>query len=610
MAENKSSRAVAAKAKPAKKKDWTIMVYMAGDNNLSIDLVYALREIQEAMRDKAHRLNLLVYYDGSVIDSPTQYCDFSDPQRPVTIPASSFRNPRSPRRVSQGGINQNAATMSALYQFADWCLGKGGGRRNRRASNYALIVSGHGSGFQNLSFLKDDRAKYYMTIPKFRETLSWIQKDLLGERPFDLIGFDNCVMGMLEIGHELKDHASIMVGSEGYIPNAGWTYEHILKDLLSKRRLATPAAVGVSVVESFIGRQAEFAMGGVSVDIAAWDLERVRPVTAAVQSLGEILYRGMLMPDLCTELKPILLQSHYECQSYMFEQNVDLKDFCKLLSQAADERLGSADITLRPVEGKTRFDLKTELRKRCRVVIKAVENCVLLSGFSGGKYQYSNGISIFFPWTAAIYGESARNYRKLKFARRGTAYWDRFLSVYLEAVSRRESKPSSIKETAPIDFTSEIKLAEILRGRTTDGILASVVESQRTELNPVFRVEGNVIFRVEGNPVFRVEGNTVYRVEGNPVFRVEGNTVYRVEGNPVFRVEGNTVFRVEGNPVFRVEGSSNDRVVNNTANRVLGAMGLTMVDFKNVAEPWYIYGFSKKTRRGAFPLNMTDRSLF
>ncbi len=29
-----------------KKKDWTIMVYMSGDNNLSVDMAYALENIK------------------------------------------------------------------------------------------------------------------------------------------------------------------------------------------------------------------------------------------------------------------------------------------------------------------------------------------------------------------------------------------------------------------------------------------------------------------------------------------------------------------------------------------------------------------------------------
>lgn len=43
---------------------------------------------------------------------------------------------------------------------------------------------------------------------------------MTGER-IDLLGFDACLMGMMEVAYELQDHTDIMVFSEETIPGGG-----------------------------------------------------------------------------------------------------------------------------------------------------------------------------------------------------------------------------------------------------------------------------------------------------------------------------------------------------------------------------------------------------
>src|SRR5688572_28461247 len=52
-------------------------------------------------------------------------------------------------------------------------------------------------------------------------------KVLLGQ-PLDLLGFDSCVMGMLEVGYQFADRTKTIIASEGSVPSAGWTYAKIL----------------------------------------------------------------------------------------------------------------------------------------------------------------------------------------------------------------------------------------------------------------------------------------------------------------------------------------------------------------------------------------------
>ena len=60
-------------------KEWTIMIYMAGDNNLAVDMAYAMEQIKGVADNNVDSPNLFVYYDGNSPAIPTLYCDFSEP---------------------------------------------------------------------------------------------------------------------------------------------------------------------------------------------------------------------------------------------------------------------------------------------------------------------------------------------------------------------------------------------------------------------------------------------------------------------------------------------------------------------------------------------------
>lgn len=48
-----------------------------------------------------------------------------------------------------------------------------------------------------------------------------------------LIGFDACLMGMVEVAYQLSSYGLVMVGSEEVEPGPGWPYDTILQDLAS-----------------------------------------------------------------------------------------------------------------------------------------------------------------------------------------------------------------------------------------------------------------------------------------------------------------------------------------------------------------------------------------
>jgi hypothetical protein len=545
-------------------KEWTIMIYMAGDNNLSVDMAYTLEQIKSVASEGDDSPNLFVYYDGNSPDIPTLYCDFSEPQKPRYV--RSFMVPDKLYRVPQKP-NENTADIKSVYNFVDWCLNKVQVENNgeisygRRSQKYALIFSGHSLGFQDKGLFRDEGSDKSMKmidlyvgvrrLTDSQKTLKNLVKDikfdadelkrettvLIGQQ-LDILGFDSCVMGMLEVGYQFNDVAKTMIASEGSVPNAGWTYAKILGNLTQKNDNNSNEKIVRNFVRDFIHSQDSYTIGGVSVDMAAWDLSRFHSLATAFDALAtELIY---CFDDeksiIYRQMERVILQVHWKCQSYMYDQNVDLGDFCELLDyecQRIAEELDYEDVTanLNIVRGK------------CAKVLEELRNAVILSGFSGGSYQYSNGVSIFFPWSREGFEVSKKNYKNLwisKEAFNKKYPWTMFLDKYLNEVALRKSEPPT-PLNAPVGskyrYFSGIKFDE---------------ESS-------FLSSHNVMTKIAGQ-----EGSKIAGQEGSKIAGQEGSKIAGQEGSKLAN--------------------------NNSSDAFFGSLRM----FKNTETRWNISGFTKR----------------
>ncbi|NOT47560.1 MAG: hypothetical protein HOP17_07395, partial [Acidobacteria bacterium] len=449
-------------------KEWTIMIYLAGDNNLSVDMAHAMEQIKGIAGEEANGTNLFVYYDGNSDSIPTLYCDFSDSSNPKHV--RSFKVPNKLYRVDQKR-NENAADYRSVLNFVDWCLNKvevGTGdniKRGRRADRYGLIFSGHSLGFEDPGLFRDETSGKTMTMAdlfllidrltrnkeQLAETVHGMdlenEKDhrfdsdpdaarrrstvLIGQ-PLDILGFDSCVMGMLEVGYQFKNAAKTMIASEGSVPSAGWTYAKILGSLARDFTPLDDNDVAERFVSRFIKSQDSFTVGGVSVDMAAWDMNKLDALNTEFERLSDTLIECFADPGsrIYRHMERAVLQVHWKCQSYMYDQNVDLGDFCELLQAEC--------ISLAKDLGRDEEPILQKVEQACDAVLRELKNAVILGGFSGGRYQYSNGIALFFPWSYVTYKASEKYYKRLEFVGKGAGRsWSSFLNTYLGKVTLR-----------------------------------------------------------------------------------------------------------------------------------------------------------------------------
>ncbi len=577
-------------------KEWTIMIYMAGDNNLAVDMAYAMEQIKSVAAAGVDSPNLFVYYDGNSPAIPTLYCDFSEAGKPRYV--RSYRVPNKLYPVNEKQ-NENAADSSSIINFVDWCVNKvevendkGEISYGRRAQKYALIFSGHSLGFQDIGLFKDESSGKAMKMSDFHRMLTRLTSSeeqliadangefreeevtpLLGQ-PLEILGFDSCVMGMLEVGYQFAKVAKTMIASEGSVPSAGWTYAKILGCLTRENnRNIDTRILTEQFVKEFIRSQDSYTVGGVSVDMAAWDLGQLPYLADAFDALSENLLKCFADPKsrLYRQMERVILQVHWKCQSYMYDQNVDLGDFCELLD------LECGRVAYELGEGEDVEFLRGVVQPSCQKVLEELNRAVILSGFSGGGYQYSNGVSVFFPWSCEAYEVSRENYESLWFARdvkRQRLSWTDFLQKYLYEVTFRKSEAPVEDVAVPMGARYKYRSGVRFDERYDNGLYLGAAAAAGAAAGGAVKIAGQ-------------EGSKIAGQEGSKIAGQEGSKIAGQEGSKIAGQEGSKIAGQEGSKIAGQEGS---KLAGGGSNAFFNSLRL----FKNIESRWDVSGFTKK----------------
>jgi hypothetical protein len=439
---------------------WTVMVYLAGDNSLTTECMFALTEMKEAIFDK-QEINVIAQFDPSDPYLPTHryeinrgkksaslYSDIIDKARyhrkqgEVNFKKESRRatslaeTRRMARRFGERTLEKASLTAArsnkvisddtdtgspvTLYNFISFCL------EEYEAEHYLVVLSGHAGGTERDYLLKDESSSGSLTFNELQQVFKRVKKDRKG-KSIDIVGMDNCLMSMAEICYELRGLADIVVACESYSPASGWPYRQILERLpvasdKPKQRAAVNATAAKAIVEEYVNYYSTYWVAGLSVTQSALNVNKVEGLYRAVNKLAEAMERelvkeatdrkGRRRPPRQRPFENSLLLAHWETQSYNGEQFIDLYDFCDCLEQ----RVASADVS-----------------KRCRELKEFINSeFVLNSCYCGASYQYSHGVSMYFPWA-----QVAPSYWNLDFTRDSKdGGWGSFLKTYTRVTRR------------------------------------------------------------------------------------------------------------------------------------------------------------------------------
>jgi Clostripain family len=467
--------------------DWTIMIYFGGDNNLAEEMIWGIKDIQAwRAADPKANVKVCLLFDGGgppvPIDDDKLVVYKRAALHAILDAGVEERNEVDQRRAERRIPPKVLPIKDTLKEFVNDVLGK------FEAKRYMLVLAGHGSGAVG-DFLTGDKRVFGLTIRGLGEVLKAVQKEHGTEQKpiIDILGMDSCQMSMAEVACEVQGAVQLMVGTEGFQPNAGWPYANVLGLLNDKKIAAEPGGFAEAIVRAHIGYYLDYALADLSTDMSVVNLTKFDDLQKALKRLTSALgfkrqterqfesiaklpakeLRAKLkaMPTTLSDsrLTDSILLAHWYAQGYKRQQYVDLWDFCdQLFNRLAD--FNSAEIK--------------EVSDACNDIKNVIEpttptdpneRFIRISGYSGPQFQHSHGISVFFPWaslTDAAGVTDLEYYHSLKFARE-TA-WDEFIQLYVHKTQREVREKNTTGKPLPSLINRRTGLFAPFPGRDPD----------------------------------------------------------------------------------------------------------------------------------------------
>ncbi len=211
-----------------------LMIYMVGsDLESERELASAdIREIQESGFDE-ERLRIILCTGGSAYwwnDSIS-----ADECAVFEVHADGLKKVHT--------LNaDNMAEPAAVTEFMDFAYG------NYAADSYSMILWDHGGGAV-VGYGGDENHYYDMlALYQLREAFADAKMTAEGKK-LEWIGFDACLMGMLEVADTCAPYADYLVASEGMTADSGWDYGFLKR--ICEGTDFSGESVGREIVESY-----------------------------------------------------------------------------------------------------------------------------------------------------------------------------------------------------------------------------------------------------------------------------------------------------------------------------------------------------------------------
>jgi Clostripain family len=251
---------------------WTVLVYMAADNNLE---KFGLLDLTEmAGVGSSTGLNIIAQADRSVgytSDGVLNLPDWATTKR-LQISKGSFT------QISDLGVT-DMADPAVLSDFIKW------GVKAYPASHYMLVLWDHGGGWTGFGLDEDPSAgatqSDWMTLSKITTGVSG-GLQAAGLAKFDVIGFDACMMATLEVAESMKPYGNYLLGSEETEPGHGWDY-----GALAGAASLDAVSLSKKIIDGYQG-QANSAdwKDGASITLSLIDLAKLGPIETALTALS------------------------------------------------------------------------------------------------------------------------------------------------------------------------------------------------------------------------------------------------------------------------------------------------------------------------------------
>jgi hypothetical protein len=349
--------------------DWTVLIYMNGDNDLGYFAGQARRELEQVV-GSLNNTNVLMLWDGM-----------------DTITGDTWRYEIQPNGQYQDNVNRwymgelNLGDKDTLKNFIEW------GVSTYPANHYYLVIADHGQGVRGLSWdfnayqgenhigNKNFSNSDMLTPMELNEVF---QEAAYHGINFDILHYDTCLMGMLEHAWQVKDFADYLIFSQ----NEGYSVFNFA-EYVSLLEGNDTARIASQISDAYAN----------SINLIGY------PYTISVIDLSQIDNLNQNVSDLAVQLNLLMATEK--------DQIKLARDSAQHLDSTSDWVLNTTDsmIDLYDFSLKLQTHVNTaEVNNLAANIQNNISQCVISEHHASGTYNTNDinldnvhGISIYFP---------------------------------------------------------------------------------------------------------------------------------------------------------------------------------------------------------------------
>jgi len=353
-----------------KKRRWSLLVYIAGDNNLSDAGLKDIKEMCKA--GSSSKLNAGLYV-GVEIDTKGEHS--GSIRYEITEPDYEGV---AHRTVIDRLSEKDTGDPKVLKDFLKW------GLKRYPADNCLLVVGGHGLGFRSpVRNIAYDDFGSSLDMSEMERALRRAGID--SANPLQILGFDACLMSMVEIAHHFASQTEIIVSSQHTEPEDGWPYREVLK---RAKEAKTPKELAKGIVKDY---KKDYEKRRIkNVTLSAVRTGDTQAVIRALHILGKVLCKKF------DAFKDKFHAIRIETQTFYMADYIDLIH----ISEQIFKKIPDSSIK------KAAGDVKEKAEKSIIINEKYPEK-------RGSVLKNANGLSVWFPATDRIYFKNRAKYMEL-----------------------------------------------------------------------------------------------------------------------------------------------------------------------------------------------------
>lgn len=429
----KSGTKKTGKSQKNKKKKWTIIIYIAADNDLRS---FAARNIKQMASIGSNDLvNIIVHIDIRITSNnkiTRRY--FVEKDKVVHINANDS--------LSQ---QMDSGDPKTLISCIKWAMA------DYPAEDVALVFWDHGTGIldpqrgrvvnplelftfnpdinkleldRSIGFIDlvsntpqqqrgicwDDSTGNYLTNQKLDAALTEARSKYMNNNKLSLLCFDACLMSMVEVGSMIKKHAHITVGSEEVVLGPGWDYNKVLAPFattsMSKESLAK------HIVDMY---GSTYNLVTNDLTQSAIYLDRIETLEENINTTAQLLIKalkgqnGAAIKSAIKASRNKLVCTHFDEPSY-----IDIHHFYSNLIVAINKSVCTTQETQT-----TKQEIIQSLERGAGLIGQ-----VVFANIAGKNLSKAKGLSIYFPEH-----KIHPSYYQTAFAKKNS--WLNFLTQYL-----------------------------------------------------------------------------------------------------------------------------------------------------------------------------------